>query len=484
MNYDSLPNQYRYKKVEQEISRHIEAGDLVPGDRLPSLRQMSRSLQLSISTVNHAYEELEKRGLIESRPRSGYYVRSEFRPIPTPEINIPRHIEPRTVTKNKLIQTALETVGNKDLLPLGVVCPSKELLPARQLAKIMNSVIRENPYETAGYEMIPGNLDLRRQIAFRSVDCGSNLTADKLLITTGAMEALYISLRTLTRPGDLVLIQSPSYYCFLQLVENLGLRAIEIPSCPERGINPDRVDEITRTFDIRACIFSPNFNNPDGSLTSDARKKEIVEILAARKIPLVEDDVYGEIYFGDTRPRTLKSFDRDGGVLLCSSFSKTIAPGYRIGWLAPGRYLDKALEIKATTNVSCVAPTQMAIARYLRETLYDRHLKKLRTAMKEQMADMRTEIGLSFPEGTRVTNPTGGSVLWVELPEKVDGVDLFFRAREEGIGIVPGVVFSSQDLFSNYIRLSSGSPMTDELRSGLRRLGELAALQGGSATHS
>ncbi|WP_432738166.1 PLP-dependent aminotransferase family protein [Maridesulfovibrio sp. FT414] len=476
MNLSSSDSQYRYKKVEQELSKHIEAGDLVPGDKLPSLRQMSETLSVSISTVSHAYEELEKRGLIESRPRSGYYVRSEFRAIPTPEINIPRKIEPHSVTKSKLIQTALQTVGNKDLLPLGVVCPSNELLPTRQLAKIMNSVIREHPLETAGYEMIPGNLDLRRQIAFRSVDCGSNVTADGLVITTGAMEALYISLRTLTRPGDLVLIQSPSYYCFLQLVENLGLRAIEIPSCPKRGINPDRVAEITRTFDIKACIFAPNFNNPDGSITSDDRKREIVEILAARKIPLVEDDVYGEIYFGEHRPRTLKSFDRDGGVLLCSSFSKTIAPGYRVGWLAPGRYLEKALEIKATTNVSCVAPTQMAIARYLRETLYDRHLKKLRVAMKEQMCKMRTEIGLSFPEGTKVTNPKGGSVLWVELPEGTDGVALFFKARAEGIGIVPGIVFSPQDVFSNYIRLSSGAPWSDEIQAGVRRLGELAAM--------
>ncbi|CCO23534.1 PLP-dependent aminotransferase family protein [Maridesulfovibrio hydrothermalis] len=476
MNLDGSGNQYRYKKVEQELSRHIEAGDLLAGDKLPSLRQMSRSLQVSISTVSHAYEELEKRGLIESRPRSGYYVRSELRRIPTPEIKTVQKPEPHTVTKNKLILTALETVGNRDILPLGVVCPSNELLPTRQLSKIMSSVIRDNPLETAGYETIPGNLDLRRQIAFRSVDCGSDITADDLLITTGAMEALYISLRTLTRPGDLVLIQSPSYYCFLQLVENLGLRAIEVPSCPENGINPDRVAEITRTFDIKACIFAPNFNNPDGSLTSEDRKREIVKNLAERKIPLVEDDVYGDIYFGDSRPGTLKSYDREGGVLLCSSFSKTIAPGYRVGWLAPGRYLEKALEIKATTNVSCVSPTQMAIARYLRESLHDRHLKKLRAAMKEQMDKMRTEIGLSFPEGTKVTNPKGGSVLWVELPEGKDGVDLFFKAREEGIGIVPGIVFSPQDVFSNYIRLSSGAPWSEKIQSGIRRLGELAAM--------
>ncbi|MBI9110761.1 PLP-dependent aminotransferase family protein [Maridesulfovibrio ferrireducens] len=467
-------DEYRYKKVEQEISKHIIAGDLVPGDKLPSLRQMSANLKVSISTVSHAYEELEKRGFIESRPRSGYFVRSEFRKISTPLVNTAQKLEPHTVTKNKLIQTALETVGNKNLLPLGVVCPSSELLPTKHLSKIMSAVIRENPDLSINYESISGNMQLRRQIAFRSVDCGSNLTAEDLMITTGAMEALYISLRSLTRPGDLVLIQSPTYYCFLQLVESLGLRAIEIPSCPKNGINTKKFSAAVKKFDLKACILSPNFNNPDGGLTPDHAKKEIVELLADKNIPLVEDDVYGDIYFGDTRPRTFKSFDCKGGVLLCSSFSKTIAPGYRVGWLAPGRYLEKAMEIKATTNVSCASPTQMAIARYLREAHFDRHLKKLRAAMKEQMNKMRSEIALSFPKGTKVTDPKGGSVLWVELPAGTDGIELFFKAREEGIGIIPGSVFSTRDAFSNYIRLSSGALWSDKIQKGLKRLGELA----------
>ncbi|OEU71047.1 MAG: GntR family transcriptional regulator [Desulfovibrio sp. S3730MH75] len=474
MNIQRGEGEYRYKKVEQEISKHIEAGDLVPGDKLPSLRQMSTNLKVSISTVSHAYEELEKRGLIESRPRSGYYVRSEFRKIPTPSAKIAQKLEPHTVTKNKLIQTALETVGNKKLLPLGVVCPSSELLPTKQLAKIMCAVIREDSEISVNYESIAGNLQLRRQIAFRSVDCGSNVTADDLIITTGAMEALYISLRTLTRPGDLVLIQAPTYYCFLQLVESLGLRAIEIPSCPENGINPNDISSAATTFDIKACILSPNFNNPDGGLTPNDTKKEIVEILAEKNIPLVEDDVYGDLFFGETRPRTFKSYDQAGGVLLCSSFSKTIAPGYRIGWLSPGKFKDKAMEVKATTNVSCASPTQMAIAHYLREAHFDRHLKRLRSAMKNQMDKMRTEIAMSFPDGTKVTDPKGGSVLWVELPSNIDGVELFFKAREEGIGIVPGAVFSTRDAFSNYIRLSSGALWSDEIQNGVRRLGELA----------
>ncbi len=476
MNIQRDDEEYRYKKVEQEISKHIHAGDLTQGDKLPSLRQMSSNLKVSISTISHAYEELEKRGLIESRPRSGYFVRSEFRKIPTPIVKPAQILEPHTVTKNKLIQTALETVGNKKLLQLGVVCPGSELLPTKQLTKIMAEVIRENPTLSVEYESIAGNLQLRRQIAFRSVDCGSNVTAEELMITIGAMEALYISLRALTRAGDLVLIQSPTYYCFLQLVESLGLRALEIPSCPRNGINTEELAAAVKKFDIKACILSPNFNNPDGGLTPDDAKKEIVNLLAKKDIPLVEDDVYGDVYFGDTRPRTFKSFDRKGGVLLCSSFSKTISPGYRIGWLAPGRYLDKAMEIKATTNVACASPTQMATARYLKDAHFDRHLKKLRLAMKEQMTKMRTEIALSFPKGTKVTDPKGGSVLWVELPAGTDGVKLFFKAKEEGIGIVPGSIFSTRDAFSNYIRISSGSPWNDAIQNGIKRLGELALM--------
>lgn len=466
---------YKYKQVEQAITGRIETGELLPGSKLPSLRQISSSLRVSLSTATHAYEEMERKGIIKSRPRSGYYVRGEFRRIPTPSRSNPAPLEPSLVNKGTLIRTALETVGNDDLLPLGVVCPGRELLPYKRLARILSSVIKNQSDRILDYQPIAGNKELRRQIAFRSIDCGSDISPEEMIITTGAMEALYISLRILTRPGDMVLIQSPTYYCFLQLLETLGLRAVEIPSCPVNGISPADIRHAVDTFDISACILSPNFNNPDGSLLPDERKKEVVSLLAKKDIPLVEDDVYGEIFFGQHRPRTFKSYDRNGGVVLCSSFSKTIAPGYRVGWLAPGRFMEKAMEIKATTNVACVSPTQIAMAQYLREAHYDRHLRKLRQAIKDQTDLMRAEIGRSFPKETRVSNPQGGSVLWVELPEGCDGVDLFFRARERGIGIVPGSVFSPREAYTGFIRLSTGALWSEEIREGLRTLGRMAA---------
>lgn len=475
MNTLNSDDEYKYRQVEQTITGKIKSGELLPGSKLPSLRQISSSLRVSISTATHAYEEMECKGIIESRPRSGYYVRGEFRRIPTPSISSKSSIEPSLVNKGTLIRTSLETVGNDDLLPLGVVCPGRELLPYKRLARIMNGVIRDHSDSMLDYQPIAGNMELRRQIAFRSIDCGSDISPEELIITTGAMEALYISLRTLTRSGDMVLIQSPTYYCFLQLLETLGLRAVDIPACPENGISPEDIRHAVETFDIKACILSPNFNNPDGSLMPDENKKEIVSLLAEKDIPLVEDDVYGEIYFGKHRPRTFKSWDKNGGVVLCSSFSKTIAPGYRVGWVAPGRYMEKAMDIKATTNVACVSPTQMAIAQYLREAHYDRHLRKLRTALKDQTELMRAEIGRRFPAGTKVSNPKGGSVLWVEMPEGCDGVETFFKAREKGIGIVPGTIFSPRDAYSRFIRISTGAIWSEKVRDGIKTLGQIAA---------
>ena len=294
------------------------------------------------------------------------------------------------------------------------------------------------------------------------------------IITAGCMEALYLSLRSVCRRGDTVLIQSPTYYCFLQLLETLGLRAIEIPSDPESGVSPGALRKALNTFDISACVLAPNFNNPDSSLTPDETKKEIVRMLAGRDIPLIEDDVSTDLHFGSKRPGTFKQFDTKGLVLLCSSFSKTIAPGYRVGWMLPGRFRQKALEIKATTNVSTSAPAQMAIAEYLRQGRMERHLKKLRAALEKQMDTMQLHLLRRFPDGTRVTHPAGGAVLWLELPPQVDTVELFYQARARNVGIAPGAIFSTQDKFANYVRITYGSPWTRDVEDAVRTLGELA----------
>ena len=465
---------YRYQAVEKHIMTMIGSGALGLGDRLPSLRALSSRLGVSISTVNQAYIELERKSMVEARPRSGFFVRRKSTRLPRTETAPTPMERPRAVTRIGLIQTVLESVGAADWTPLDVVAPGPKLLPLRELGNITASVVRDDPGRAMGYAPIPGDPQLIRQIAYRSMEHSIPVGPDDPIITAGCMEALYLSLRSVCRRGDTVLIQSPTYYCFLLLLETLGLRTIEIPSDPKYGVTPEALCKALNTFDISACVLAPNFNNPDSSLTPDEAKREIVAMLAERDIPLVEDDVSTDLHFDPKRPGTFKQFDAKGLVLLCSSFSKTIGPGYRVGWMLPGRYRQKVLEIKATTNVSTSAPAQMAIAEYLRQGRMERHLKKLRTALEKQMDTMQLHLQRCFPDGTRVTHPSGGAVLWLELPPTVDAVELFYQARTQKVGIAPGPIFSTQDKFANYVRITYGSPWSDEQEAAVRILGELA----------
>jgi len=473
---------FRYRQIEQHLMQQIAAGTLGPGSRLPSLRHVSRRSRVAVSTVLQAYAELERKGVIESRPRSGFFVRQGVRELPPPPRTPRPVLRPHTVNRSELISAVLETVGDQELLPLGINCPSEDLLPHRELARVAARLARESSRRQVAYSPVEGSLDLRRQLSLRAAQAGLDVRPEEIIITCGALEALYVAVRSLVRPGDNVLIQAPSYFCFQQLLENQGVRSIEIPSHPRHGVEPSDVERALARFDIRACIFTPNFNNPDGSLTPDTAKREIVEILARREIPLIEDDVAGDLHFGPTRPSVFKMFDSSGLVILCSSFSKTLCPGYRIGWIMPGRFFPEAYQVKATTNVCTATPTQEAVALYLREGRYDRHLRVLRRTLREQTSALQLHIGRSFPEGTRVSRPEGGGVLWVELPAGVDSVDLMYRAREEGISVAPGTIFSTQDRFAGHVRLNAGNPWSETVARGVERLGALAgAMAAGTA---
>lgn len=468
---------YRYTLIGKHILDLIESGALKPGDRIPSLRRMSAKMRASVSTVTQAYIELEGQGIIESRPKSGFFVRPGFRqllPPPGPESNA--RLEPREINRIELIRTVTELLGRQDILPFGVACPDASLLPARELSRILASVVREDPARSVAYESVCGNMELRKQIALRYMDMGLHVTPDEIMVTTGAMEGISVIMRCLTRPGDIVIIQSPTFYCFLQLLDTLGLRVIELPSHPEKGISPEDVALVIKRYDVRVCILNPNFNNPDGSLIPDESKKEIVRLLAEKSIPLVEDDASGDLHFGPSRPEVCKKHDQNGLVALCSSFSKTISPGYRVGWLIPGRFFESARRVKVTSTHCSATPTQMAIAEFLRTGKYDRHLRHLRAVLEKQMHGMRLAVSSCFPPETKVTGPSGGSVLWVELPRGIDSQEYFFEARQRGIGIVPGTIFSTRDKYRSFIRLTCSGVWNEAIEGGIRSLGELAWL--------
>lgn len=343
----------------------------------------------------------------------------------------------------------------------------------------MNQIISRQPEAATRYCWLPGNYELRRQIALRSSDIGSSISAEDVVITSGATEALSVSLQAVAKPGDIIAVESPTYFIMLQMIEKLGMLAVEIDTDPEHGMCLDALENALNSVDIKAVIHIGNFSNPLGCLMPDENKKKMVELLAVKNIPLIEDDIFGDLYFGEHRPRTCKAYDKQGLVLTCSSFSKTIAPGYRVGWVLPGKFYSQVVKAKQLSSSATVSLTQMAISEFLHTGHYDRHLLRLRQAFRDQVERMRYAVGQHFPAGTRITRPQGGFVLWAQLPRGTDSLALYEAALEQGISITPGSLFSVTNKYKNFTRLCAGQPWSNDIEQALIKVGQLARRLGG-----
>lgn len=470
----SSPDGCLYDQLASYIVTLIERGTLRPGDRIPSVRRLSRQQGVSTATVLHAYVHLENRGIIEARPQSGHYVRSLRRSI-LPEPRAPRPSSTATrVSVGSLVAKVYGATRDPLIVPFGAAYPSPEVLPTEKLNRTMSAIARTAGGMGVTYDAPPGYLPLRRQIARRAMESACSLSAEDIITTFGAMEALTLCVRAVAQTGDTVAVESPAYYGLLQLIESLGIKAIEIPAQPRLGMDLDALEETLSRQRIKACLAIPNFNNPLGSAMSDASKERLVAMLARREIPLIEDDIYGELHFGDARPRPAKAFDREGLVMLCSSFSKTLAPGYRVGWTAPGRFRERVEQLKFAQTVATATLPQMAIADFIENGGYDHHLRQLRRRFASQVQRMSEAIAEHFPPGTRVSRPEGGFVLWVEMPG-ASALDLHERALSAGISVAPGPIFSAKARFSNCIRVSCGYPWSELHDHAIRTLGRLAA---------
>jgi DNA-binding transcriptional MocR family regulator len=461
-----------YERVGSEIAALIAGGTYRVGDRLPSIRQLSTQLSVSINTVMQAYAVLEDRRVIQARPQSGYYVAPRIPEITAPKA-APEPSPPTAVTFSELCQLVIRNMMKRELLPLANSGPSPEHLPVDKLNRMMASVLRRFGDQSVSYMMPPGNERLRTQIAKRSLLAGMTVNPDQVLITSGCVEAVQLALRATCRPGDTIAVESPFYFNFLQLIAEMGLKALEIPATPREGISIEALRLAIENNRISACLVIPNFSNPLGSLTPDERKRELVNLLAAHDIPLIEDDIYGDLCFGPERPSAAKSFDRKGMVIYCSSFSKTLAPGYRVGWAIGGRYQAEMERLKMMSNLATASPPQLALAEFLASGGYDRHLRGIRRQYARTLSLLSDAVVRHFPEGTRMTQPAGGFMLWVEMPEGTDSVRLFHLAQEHRIGITPGSIFSLNGKYQNCIRLSAAF-WDERFPAGVELLGRLA----------
>lgn len=464
-----------YMQVAAGLEKMIADDILKIGDKLPSVRVLSDEYGISMGTAFQAYYHLEGKGLIESRPKSGYYVRFNQRRFP----DLPKIIQPELyshdVSVKEMIASIYSDIAAHDekVINFALAVPDISLLPAAKINKSVMHALRNSYDHCLGYEHTQGNPELRKQIAKLAFNWGGKIKPDEVIVTNGCLEAITTCLKAVTQPGDMVAVESPNYFGIFQAIENMGLKVVEVSSCFVTGLDLDCLQQVIKKFPIKACVVIPNFNNPLGGCMPDEHKRKLVEIITKHNIPLIEDDIYGELYFGETRPRTCKYYDTRGMVMHCASLSKSLAPGYRIGWIIPGKFFEQVKQIKRINNISSPNLTQAAIAHFLQNGRYEYHLKNLRKALHTQCLRYIQAIIRYFPEDTKVSRPHGGFVLWVQLNKKINAFRLRGEAMKHKISIVPGKIFSASCNYSNCVRISFGKPWDDNVDYGLMMLGKL-----------
>ena len=463
-----------YLQVADNVADLISSGSLRAGDRVPSVRRLSGQQKVSVPTVLQAYMVLENRRMIEARPKSGFFVRPRLSDALAEPASSLRTSKVPWGDFHPSIPIVRDLV-NPDLVPLGGAIPSPDLLPGAKLARIVGTLARERTAETVSYDPVPGSLKLRREISRRSLDWGCHLSSEELLIVNGATEGIHLALRAVTKPGESVLIESPTYYGLVHILNQIGLKAVAVPASARDGLSIEETERALSRHKVAAMALIPNFNNPLGSLMPEENRLALLHLAKRRGIPIIEDDIYADLHHEGPRPRCLKALDKDGLVILCGSFSKTLAPGYRVGYVSPGRYYDKMVELKIATNWGSAALPALAVAEFLRNGGYDYHLRRIRRTYQDQVQKMREAIATEFPKPLGISNPQGGFVLWVELAPSLDAMRLCAEARKVGISIAPGPIFSPVGDFRNYIRLSCGFPWSSRIERAIGTLGRLVA---------
>ncbi|MCS3429530.1 PLP-dependent aminotransferase family protein [Klebsiella sp. BIGb0407] len=467
-----------YEQVAADIIRAISVGLLNAGGRIQSIREYAQAHNVSINTVKTAYRLLEDRGILTARPQAGYYVSATL-----PEL---RTVHNASVAGNtlplsgisRLLSLILQNQQKGGYTDLALACPSGEsFYPATRIRKLTSHVMRHSPYIQSTYVLPPGSERLRSQIARRGTHLGMLLSVEDILITHGTMEALNLAVRASTKPGDSVAVETPTFYNLYPMLEEMGRKAVAIPTHPQTGMCLDSLDEVLRKGGVSAVITIPSGHNPLGFTMPEENRRRLASMGHTYEIAIIEDAMYAELQFGPSPVPNIKAFDTDGWVMVCASYTKTVAPDFRIGWLEAGRFRDIARQMKFTSTVAEPALLTETLGLFLENGSYDLHLRFLKKRYNEQIEAVRALLSRHFPEGTRVSRPQCGFILWLELPGDIDTLDLFHAALDEKIICMPGLLCSGNKAFSHCLRLAVCFELTDQYVSGIRKLGELACRQ-------
>ena len=462
-----------YQELALRLAGMIRAGTFSPGDRLPSVRQASREHQVSITTVMEAYRSLQDQGVIQARQRSGFYV-------PPPSLDLSRlplaakhSTRPVRIEHSAIFQSVMDLAENRNVVPFAAAAPDESIIPSAKLAAITSAVMRKFKADALRYTPPMGRRELRVALSRRLLVAGIKATPDDIITTHGATEALLLALRATTKCGDLVAVETPTYFGILHLVRDLGLRVIEVPVCPRQGMMLDALETALKKHPITACVVQPNFQNPIGSVMSPESKKRLAKLSQCHGFAIIEDDVYGELSHDGGRPSSIAL--HGGNVIHCGSISKTIAPGLRVGWIVPGIY---QAEVKRLKTIQCPWNTtlsELVVASFLDAGGYDRHLRRIRQLYALQCARTRQAVVQHFPKSCRVNQPAGGFVLWLEMPVGFDSESFTVDAVAKGISLVPGTLFSPSGGLRNCFRLSCGFAFGPRTLEAITTLGKLAS---------
>lgn len=461
-----------YEQLANELGGMIASRVFAPGDRLPSIRHLAQQKRLSVSTVLQALRLMEDRGLVEARPQAGYYVRHRPRMMAVMN-DAPQLQEPAFVGIQNLLMRVLKANEDTALVQMGSSWPLGEMLPMKRMQKTVAAVARHDATLLSAVSCYETNYPgFARQIVRRAIDWG-RVDPGEIVVTGSCTEAISLCLRTVAKPGDTIAIESATYFVLLQLIESLGMKALEIPTHPKTGPSIDALELALNAGLVQAVLLIPNANNPLGCIMPEANKQRLAALVGKHNIPLIEDDVYGDLCFTPERPWPVKAYDTSGNVMLCSSFSKAVSPGARVGYVLAGRYAQEVAVLKMVSSGATSHFFQAVLADFLTGSAYDNQLRKMRRALAQRIARMSDAICATFPPKCTVSEPQGGFVVWVSLPEQVDALVLHERAIAQGVAFMPGQLFSASGKYRNYLRLNCGNPWSPRVEAAIATLGEL-----------
>jgi DNA-binding transcriptional MocR family regulator len=461
--------EYRYQQLESWLLQGIREQRWRLGERLPSIRTLCEQQGVSKATVQHALQRLEAQGLVEARPKAGYFVTLQPKTMRAPRS--PGRVEaPRPVTVSELFLDIMRRSAAFDLLPdlhAGEVPPGIVALN-RALGRALR---RQKGDDHQYYDAPAGDPALREQLSLHAARRGWTVLPEQLCITSGCQHALFLALMACCRRGDVVAVESPGFYGVLQLLEQLELQVVEVPSSSDQGLDIEALEAALGRWDIKACVVSPAFATPGGALMPEGARKRLLALADQHDLAIIEDDIYADTAFGQV-PDPLKALDRADRVILCSSFSKCLSRDLRLGWVSGARWHQKILHLKLVTQLASSRYQQQGVAEFMRDGSYAAHLRRQRNELRTQRDRLIASLH-AWPGEVRVSTPLGGLAVWLELPEAVDTLAAYPVALQQGVVITPGPLFSVSGQFRNCLRISFAHPWDDRR---IEALGQLPAL--------